>query len=112
MIIFGKMKGVAFLRRDSRNKIMLRAGWPHWQSLLKDAPFGSLRGGTILVSKPSEHKHWRFNKGSLLNQGKVNSDGRARIWRKQHEATCLESTVQAAVGGEMVWGIFSWKTLA
>lgn len=22
-----------------------------------------------VVSKPSEHKHWRFNKGSLVNQG-------------------------------------------
>ncbi len=36
-----------------------------------------------------------------------------RIWRKEHEnmdPSCLVSTVQA-VGGVMVWGIFSWHTL-
>ncbi len=41
------------------------------------------------------------------------SDGRVRIWRKQHEnmdPSCLVSTVQAA-GGVRVWGIFSWHTL-
>ncbi len=40
------------------------------------------------------------------------SDGRVRIWRKEHESidpSCLVSTVQA--GGVMVWGIFSWHTL-
>ncbi len=42
------------------------------------------------------------------------SDGRVRIWRKEHESmdpSCLVSTVQAAGGGVMVWGIFSWHTL-
>ncbi len=42
------------------------------------------------------------------------SDGRVRIWHKEHERmdpSCLVSTVQAAGGGEMVWGIFSWHTL-
>ncbi len=42
------------------------------------------------------------------------SDGRVRIWRKEHESMdpfCLVSTVQAAGGGVMVWGIFSWHTL-
>ncbi len=42
------------------------------------------------------------------------SDGRVRIWRKEHESmdpSCLVSTVQAAGGGVMVWGIFSWYTL-
>ncbi len=41
------------------------------------------------------------------------SDGRVRIWCKEHESMdpfCLVSTVQAA-GGVMVWGIFSWHTL-
>ncbi len=41
------------------------------------------------------------------------SDGRVRIWHKEHESmdpSCLVSTVQAA-GGVMVWGIFSWHTL-
>ncbi len=42
------------------------------------------------------------------------SDGRVRIWCKEHESmdpSCLVSTVQAAGGGVMVWGIFSWHTL-
>ncbi len=41
------------------------------------------------------------------------SDGRVRIWYKEHERmdpSCLVSTVQAG-GGVMVWGIFSWHTL-
>ncbi len=44
----------------------------------------------------------------------LNSDGRVRIWRKEHESmdpSCLVSTVQAGGGGLMVWGIFSWHTL-
>ncbi len=42
------------------------------------------------------------------------SDGRVRIWRKEHESmdpSCLVSAVQAGAGGVMVWGIFSWHTL-
>ncbi len=42
------------------------------------------------------------------------SDGRVRIWHKEHESmdpSCLVSTVQAGGGGVMVWGIFSWHTL-
>ncbi len=42
------------------------------------------------------------------------SDGRVRIWRKEHESmdpSCLVSTVQAGGGGVMVWGIYSWHTL-
>ncbi len=43
------------------------------------------------------------------------SDGRVRIWPKEHESmdpSCLVSTVQAGGGGGvMVWGIFSWHTL-
>ncbi len=38
------------------------------------------------------------------------SDGRVNIWCKEHESmdpSCLVSTVQAAGGGVMVWGIFS-----
>ncbi len=40
------------------------------------------------------------------------SDGRVRIWRKEHESmdpSCLVSTVQAGGGGVMVWGIFFWS---
>ncbi len=42
------------------------------------------------------------------------SDGRVRIWRKEHESidtSCLASMVQAAGGGVIVWGRFSWHTL-
>ncbi len=42
------------------------------------------------------------------------SDGRVRIWRKEHESMdpfCLVSTVQTRGGGVMVWGIYSWHTL-
>ncbi len=42
------------------------------------------------------------------------SDGRVRIWRKEHESmdpSSIVSTVQAGGGGVMVWGIFSWHTL-
>ncbi len=42
------------------------------------------------------------------------SDGSVRIWLKEHESmdpSCLVSMVQAAGGGVMVWGIFSWDTL-
>ncbi len=41
------------------------------------------------------------------------SDGRVRIWRKEHESmdpSCLVLMVQAG-GGVVVWGIFSWHTL-
>ncbi len=43
-----------------------------------------------------------------------NSDGRGRIWRKEHESmdpSCLVSPVQAG-GGVMVWGIIYWHALA
>ncbi len=43
-----------------------------------------------------------------------NSDGRVRMWHKEDESmdpSCLVSTIQAAGGGVMVWGIFSWHTL-
>ncbi len=42
------------------------------------------------------------------------SDGRVRIWHKEHERmdpSCLVSTVQAGGGGVMVWGIISWHAL-
>ncbi len=42
------------------------------------------------------------------------SDGRVRIGCKEHESmdpSCLVSTVQAAGGGVVVWGIFSWYIL-
>ncbi len=41
------------------------------------------------------------------------SDGRVRIWRKEHESmdpSCLVSMVQTG-GGVMVWGVISWHIL-
>ncbi len=41
------------------------------------------------------------------------SDGRVRIWRKEHESmdlSCVVSTAQAGGGGVMVWGIWTWQT--
>ncbi len=41
------------------------------------------------------------------------SDGRIRLWHKEHERIdpyCLVSTTQAGGSGVMVWGIFSWHT--
>ncbi len=32
-------------------------------------------------------------------------------WNMKHGSSCLVSTVQAAGGGVMVWGVFSWHTL-
>ncbi len=52
---------------------------------------------------------WSDESRFLLRQ----SDGRVRIWRKEHESmdpSYLFSTVPA--GGVMVWWIFSWHTLA
>ncbi len=43
------------------------------------------------------------------------SDGRVRIWCKEHDSmdpSCLVSMVQAGGGGVMVWRIFSWHTLS
>nr|KAF6360092.1 hypothetical protein mMyoMyo1_011050 [Myotis myotis] len=42
------------------------------------------------------------------------SDGRVRIWQKQHESmhpTCISTTLQAGEGSVMVWGMFSWHDL-
>ncbi len=42
------------------------------------------------------------------------SDGSVRIWHEEHESmdpSFLVSMVQAAGGGVIVWGIFSWHTL-
>ena len=43
----------------------------------------------------------------------LHSDGRVRIWHKEHESMdpCLVLMVQAGGGVVMVWGIFSCHTL-
>ncbi len=51
--------------------------------------------------------------GLILDESRFllqHSDGRVRIWCKEHESmdpSCLVSMVQPGV---MVWGIFSWHT--
>ncbi len=69
---------------------------------------------------PQAHQNWTMedwkniawsNESRFLLQ---HSDGRVRIWHKEHESmdpSCIVSTVQAAGGGVMVWGIFSWPNL-
>lgn len=42
------------------------------------------------------------------------ADARVRTWRKQNESmdsSCIVAMAQAAAGGVMVWGIFSWHRL-
>ncbi len=65
------------------------------------------QNGTI---EDCENVAWSDESWFLLQH----SDGRVRIWRKEHERmdpSCFVSTVQADGGGVMVWGIFSWHTL-
>ncbi len=74
---------------------------PHRVPLLSD------KNSTRRIQFTQTHQNWtRF----LLLQ--KSTDGRVRIWRKDHESmdpSCLVSAVQA--GGVMVCGIFSWHTL-
>ncbi len=66
------------------------------------------------------HKHWSIEDWKNIAWSDESrflwrhSDGRVRIWHKEHESidpSCLVSTVQAAGGGVMVRRIFSWHTL-
>ncbi len=69
----------------------------------------SAKGSPRLDNRSLENVAWSDESRFLLRH----SDGRVRIWRKEHESmdpSCLVSTVQAG-GGVMVWGIFSWHTL-
>ncbi len=60
------------------------------------------------------HQNWTIEDWKNLFRFLLwHSDGRVRIWRKEHESmdsSCLVSTVQAG-GGVVVWGICSWHTL-
>ncbi len=67
-----------------------------------------------------DHQNWtiedcknivRSDESRFLLQ---HSDGRVRIWCKEHESmysSCLVSMVQAGGGGVMVWGTVSWHNL-
>ncbi len=80
---------------------------PHRVSLLSD------KNRKRRLQFAQAHQNWTIEDwkiGFLL----CHSDGRVRIWHKEHESmdpSCLVSTVQAGGGGVMVWGIFSWHTL-
>ncbi len=69
---------------------------------------------------PQAHQNWTIEDWKNVawsDESRVllqHSDGRVRIWRKEHESmdpSCLVSRVQAAGGSLMVWKIFSWHTL-
>ncbi len=65
------------------------------------------------------HQNWKIedwknvawsDESRFLQQ---HSDGRVRVWRKEHESmdpSCRVSMVQAGGGGVMVWGRFFWHT--
>ncbi len=66
-------------------------------------------GSPKLDNRRLENVAWSDESQFLLRH----SDGRVRIWHKEHESmdpSCLVSTVQAG-GGVIVWGIFFWDTL-
>jgi len=77
---------------------------PHWVLLRSD------KNRTRRIQLTQTQQKWSDESRFLLRI----SDGRVRIWCKEHEGmdpSCLVSTVQAGVGGVMVWGIFSWHSL-
>ncbi len=86
---------------------------PHWVPLL------SAKNRTRRLKFAQAHQNWTVEDWKNVAWSDVSrfllrhSDGRVRIWRKEHknmDPSCLVSTVQAGGGGVMVWGIFSWHT--
>ncbi len=87
---------------------------PHRVSLLSD------KNSTRRIQFTQDHQNWTIegwknvawsDESRFLLQ---HSDGRVRIWCKEHESmdiSLLVSTVQAGGGGVMMWGVFSWHTL-
>ncbi len=83
-------------------------------------PLLSAKNRTRRLQFTQAHQNWTIEEWKNVTWSDESrfllrhSDGRVRIWRKEHESmdtSCLVSTVQAGVGGLMVWGIFSWHTL-
>ncbi len=79
----------------------------------------SAKNRTRRIQFTQDHYNWTIEDWKNIAWSDVSrfllrhSDGWVRIWRKEHESmdpSCLVSTVQAGVGGVMVWGIFSWHT--
>ncbi len=82
-------------------------------------PFLSAKNSTRRIQFTQAHQNWTIEDWKNVARSDESrfllrhSDGRVRIWSKEHERmdpSCLVSTVQAA-GGVMVRGIFSWHTL-
>ena len=87
---------------------------PHWVPLL------SVKNWKQRLQFAQAHQKWTIEDWKNVAWSDESrfqlqhSDGRVRIWRKQHKSmypSCLVSTVQAGGGGVMVSQIFSWHTL-
>ncbi len=84
-------------------------------------PLRSDKNSTRRIQFTQNHQNWTIEdwKNVAWSDESLfqlrHSDGRIRIWRKEHESmdpSCLVSTVQAGGGGVMVWGIFYCHTLS
>ncbi len=82
-------------------------------------PLRSDKNSTRRIQFTQAHRNWTiedWKNGAWSDESRFlmrHSNGRVRIWCKEHESmdpSCLVSTVQPG-GGVMVWGIFSWHTL-
>ncbi len=86
---------------------------PHWVPLL------SAKNRKWRLEFAQAHQNWKidFENVTWSDESRFllrHSDGRVRIWRKEHESmdpSSLVSMVQAGGCCFMVWGIFSWHIL-
>ncbi len=84
-------------------------------------PLLSAKNSTRRIQFTQNHQNWTIEDWKNVAWSDESrfllrhSDGRVRIWCKEHESmdpSCLVSMLQAAGGGGVkVWGIFSWHTL-
>ncbi len=85
---------------------------PHWVPLLS----AKNRKRRLQFAQAHQKDNRKLEKLPGLTESQFllqNSDGRVRIWHKEHESmdpSCLVSTVSD--GGVIVWGIFSWHILS
>ncbi len=98
--------------------------WSRWTTAAEDHTGCSscqIRTGNWRMQFAQAHQNWTIEDWKIVAWSDESrfllwiSDGRVRIWRKEHESmdpSCLVSMVQVGGGGGvMVWGIFSWHTL-
>ncbi len=82
-------------------------------------PLLSAKNRTRRIQFTQTHQNWTIEDWKNVawsdeSRFLLRHNARVRIWCKEHESmdsSCCVSTVQAAGGGVMVWGIFSWHTL-